>query len=150
MNTRRYVLLVTACFCLVLAGCDTGPKSASGFRLPDGDAAAGEATFVALSCHDCHSVRDYPLPQSQSPGTVSVELGGAVSRVKTYGELVSSVINPSHKITRRYPTDQVSSNGESLMRPYNDTMTVQQLVDLVAFLQGRYEVVVPRYVYPHF
>lgn len=135
---------------LFAVGCDTGPKSAAGFRLPDGNAEVGEQVFVALACNDCHTVKGTSIERTQSAETVSVELGGAVSRVKTYGELVSSVINPSHKITRRYPADEVSQDGESLMRAYNETMTVQQLVDLVAFLQARYEVIVPQYVYPHF
>lgn len=150
MKTHRLGLPFLFCLCLGSTACDTGPKSAAGFRLPDGDAAAGEATFVALSCHDCHAVKGSALPASQAPGPVEVELGGTVSRVKTYGELVSSVINPSHRITRRYPADEVSQDGQSLMRAYNETMTVQQLIDLVAFLQAHYEVVVPRYVYPHF
>jgi hypothetical protein len=76
-----------------------------------------------------------------------VTLGGEVTRVKTYGELVTSIINPSHRLARGYPTEEVSAAGESLMALayLNDVMTVQQLIDLVAFLQARYEVRPPAY-----
>jgi hypothetical protein len=87
------------------------------------------------------------LPAPEEPGPVTVILGGEVQTIKTYGELVSSVINPSHKLIRGYPKDEVSQDGESLMTIYNDRMTVQQLIDLVAFLQSRYEVVIPEYTY---
>ena len=40
------------------------------------------------------------------------------------------------------------AEGNSLMRRYNDVMTVQQLVDLVTFLQGTYEVYVPQTQFP--
>jgi hypothetical protein len=87
------------------------------------------------------------LPAPQSPGPVTVVLGGETQTIKTYGELVSSVINPSHKLIRGYPEEEVSQDGKSLMTVYNDRMTVQQLIDLVAFLQSKYEVVVPEYTY---
>jgi hypothetical protein len=57
------------------------------------------------------------------------------------------VINPSHKISRRFSDQQVSKDGESIMRVYNETMTVQQLIDIVAFLQVQYKVAVPEYTY---
>jgi hypothetical protein len=80
-------------------------------------------------------------------GAVDVELGGTVTRVKTYGELVTSIINPSHKLAPGYPLDEISTDGESLMTlaHLNDVMTVQQLIDLVAFLQARYQVAPPQY-----
>ena len=135
---------------LLLAACDMGPKSAAGFRLPDGDATVGEEVFVSLDCVSCHTVKGHELPAPLQPGPVSVALGGEVTKIKTYGELVSSIINPSHKITRNYPKDQVTKDGESLMLIYNEEMTVQQLIDLVAFLQSKYEVVLPDFQYHRF
>ena len=46
----------------------------------------------------------------------------------------------------------VSEDGQSKMYVYNEVMTVQELIDLVAYLQNRYEVVVPPYdyrIYPY-
>ena len=39
--------------------------------------------------------------------------------------------------------ERVLMDGESKMRRYNEVMTVQQLVDIVSYLQTEYEVVVP-------
>jgi hypothetical protein len=134
-----------------LAACS--PESPFGFRLPDGDAAAGREAFVALACNACHEVRGVAIAHIE--GAARVPLGGQTTRVKTYGELVTSIINPSHRIAPRDREDGVLPGGESLMTAayLNEVMTVQQLVDLVAFLQPTYEVVQPPppvhwYVYP--
>lgn len=141
---RSLVLLsVTA----LLAACDTGPKSALGFRLPDGDAAVGERLFVELECNSCHSIVERELPPPAEAGPVSVVLGGPVARSKNYGQLVSSVINPSHRIVRRYREEEFTVDGESRMPNYNETLTVQQLIDLVAFLQSTYRLTMPQYSY---
>jgi hypothetical protein len=81
------------------------------------------------------------MPAPQVEGPVMVVLGGGVTRVKSYGELVTSIINPSHRLARRHPAGKISQEGQSLMTPYNDVMTVTQLIDLVAFLQAQYDVV---------
>jgi mono/diheme cytochrome c family protein len=146
--------LMSALGCLlcvvIISACDTGPKSAMGFRLPDGDAETGKQLFVQLECNSCHTVVDVELAPAVQPGPVAVTLGGPVPNVKTYGQLVSSVINPSHRIVRRYPKEQVSAEGQSLMPTYNETMTVQQLIDIVAFLQAQYRVTLPQYGYHAF
>ena len=67
--------------------------------------------------------------------------------MKTYGELVTAIVNPSHKLADGYEKDQVSENGVSNMYLYNEYMTVQELTDLVRFLQPRYDVAPPRYQY---
>ncbi len=140
-----------AAVCLLgIGGCDTGPKSAAGFRLPDGDPELGEAAFVALQCNSCHVISNYDLPEPAERGPVQVTLGGEVSRVKTYGELVTAIINPSHKLVRWYPEEEVSQDGKSLMPYFNDRMTVRQLINLVAFLQSHYDVVAPFYEYPQY
>lgn len=148
---KRMLFLALAAFCLMaVGGCDTGPKSAAGFRLPDGDPDLGEATFVELECTSCHVISNHELPEPTHKGPVQVTLGGEVTRVKTYGELVTSIINPSHKLVRWYPEEEVSKDGKSLMPYFNDRMTVSQLIDLVAFLQSHYDVVIPRYEYPQY
>jgi len=138
---------------VLLVGC--GEKSGFGFRLPDGDATRGREAFVALRCNACHHVAGLDLPR-QGAGAADVALGGQTIRVKTYGELVTAIINPSHRIAPGYPESRVTtSDGQSLMALayLNEVMTVQQLIDLVAFLQSSYEVVPPpispySYIYP--
>jgi sulfur-oxidizing protein SoxX len=131
----------------LLSACDAEKvMSERGFRLPDGDPQAGRETFVYMQCNQCHTIEDEELPII--PGTEPyVELGGVVSHVKTYGELVTAIVNPSHKLADGYAKDQVSENGVSNMYIYNEYMTVQELTDLVRFLQPRYDVAPPRYQY---
>lgn len=137
---------------LVSAGCSPKATSSRGFRLPDGNAARGQATFVELACHQCHVIPSAGIRASEVIGEqLEIALGGTRTNVVTYGELVTSIINPSHRIARGHVRDSVTnSDGSSKMRSYNDVMTVTELVDLVAFLQPLYEVVPPEYQYRHF
>jgi len=68
-----------------------------------------------------------------------VKLGGPVSSVESYGEFVTSIVNPSHRLTRLYPAEEVAIGDESRMKDFNDTMTVAQLIYLVGFLQSKCE-----------
>ena len=132
---------------LSLGACDEDKlMSERGFRLPDGDAAAGRETFIYMQCNQCHTVKGEDLPPI--PGSEPyVELGGTVTHVRTYGELVTSIVNPSHKLADGYAKELVSDDGVSNMYIYNDYMTVQELTDLVRFLQPHYDVEPPRYQY---
>lgn len=140
MNYRLVILCS-----IFLAACD---QQSRGFSLPEGDVERGRTSFVELGCQQCHRViGDAELELSSPDGAVQVDLGGRVTRIKTYGDLVTSVINPSHKISSQQP-GATENDGQSSMRVYNDVMTVQQLVDLVAYLQETYEVHVPETWYP--
>jgi len=136
-------LLILSALAALLAACSPAPESPRGFRLPDGDAASGQQAFINLQCHACHKLPGVELPAISIAAPVTVMLGGPVTQVKTYGELVTAIINPSHKLIRRYPKDEVSSDGQTFMPNMNELMTVRQLVDLVTFLQDKYHVVLP-------
>ena len=132
----------------ILSSCDQEARmSQQGFRLPEGDADAGRATFLYMQCHQCHTIDGEQLPEIPGMDPPYVELGGKVSRVKTYGELITAIINPSHKLARGYAKEVVADNGESHMFIYNSHMTVQELIDIVMFLQPKYDVKVPAYHY---
>ncbi len=135
---------------VVLLGCDPGPKSSHGFRLPDGDVSAGATVFVQLGCVRCHTVEGSEFPEGELGDEVQVRLGGKVLRVRSYGELVTAIIHPSHDLAKGYPTEAVSRDGESLMTNFNDRMTVEQLIDLVAFLQSTYMEYLPDDFDPYF
>ncbi len=128
-------------------GCTREAESAAGFRLPDGDADNGRAIFTYMGCHECHSVKGETFPAIEYLDPPYVELGGSVTRVKTYGELVTAIINPSHELAQGFAADKVSQGGVSNMPNYNDFMTVQELTDLVMFLQPHYDVIVPAHNY---
>lgn len=133
---------------LLLGGCETQGK---GFALPPGNAAQGKATFVALNCDSCHSVKTVleQSTQGRDP-SVAVALGGTVTRVKSYGELVTSIINPSHRLSRGADASTLTSEGDTKMPSYNEVMTVQQMVDLTTFLQDSYDIYIPPYVAYYF
>ncbi|MGI9285171.1 MAG: hypothetical protein ACR2P1_07255 [Pseudomonadales bacterium] len=136
-NTSLLIgVLTLACW---LSACDTGPKSARGFSLPDGDTAIGQQNFLKLKCNDCHSVAGLDELREGVDALMTVPLGGKTTHISTYGELVTSIINPSHKISKKYSSSTVTENGESKMRYYNDVLTVTELIDLVTFLQAQYQ-----------
>ncbi len=111
--------------------------------MPPGDAARGQADFVKFRCYDCHRVAGVELPVAEEPNQAMVELGGKVTNLRTYDDLVTAIINPSHRLAQGYAPELVAKDGQSRMTVYNDVMTVSQLTDLVTFLQGRYELVTP-------
>jgi sulfur-oxidizing protein SoxX len=136
---RKSIALLS---CLTaLAACT--PESPFGFRLPDGDAAAGREAFMNLGCNACHEVAGVPIEYLE--GIARIKLGGETTHLRTYGELVTSIINPSHKIAPQHRDSRAVLDGESVMTYLylNQVMTVQELVDLVAFIQPTYEVVPP-------
>jgi len=145
MMTKAILALVCAVF-VMLSGCDRDRMSEKGFRLPDGNASAGRETFLYMHCNQCHTIRGQDLPRLVGYEPF-VELGGPVTRVKTYGQLVTAIINPSHKLADGYAEELVSEEGRSKMYFYNNYMTVQELVDLVMYLQPHYDVVVPQFEY---
>jgi sulfur-oxidizing protein SoxX len=141
------VFLSLIVFSAGLSGCDRDAMSEKGFSLPEGDPLAGREAFVYMHCNQCHSVVGEELPVIAEADPPFVELGGPVTRVKTYGELVTAIINPSHKLADGYPEDVVSNDGVSKMYVYNGYMTVQELIDIVMFLQPHYDIVVPEFHY---
>lgn len=144
----RSVLVLLLVSLVTLSACDQDAKmSTKGFRLPDGDSQAGREAFLYLQCQQCHSIKGEQLPAIPGQEPPYVELGGEVTQVKTYGTLITAIINPSHKLARGYAKEVVAEDSESKMYVYNDHMTVQELIDIVMFLQPYYNVVVPEYRY---
>ena len=138
------MLLILA---LALTACEADRMSERGFSLPEGNALNGKEAFVYMHCHECHTIAGEALPTLDWDEPPYIQLGGTVTRVKTYGELVTAIINPSHKLAQGYPLDTVSEDGQSRMPLYNSYMTVQELIDIVAFLQPHYDVYVPQFEY---
>ena len=136
-----------AALLVLLVGC-SDPKSGTGFRLPDGEVNAGREAFVRLNCLLCHTVSGEKFATVPVASVIVVPLGGEVARVRTYGQLVTSIINPQHIISPNYRGKYTDATGRSLMPDYNQNMTVKELIDLVAFLQSRYKLKPPEPAYP--
>lgn len=144
---RQATLAAIVFLTISLTGCDRDPMSEVGFRLPEGDPIAGREAFLYMQCNQCHTIAGETLPAVPGAEPPYVELGGAVTRVKTYGELITAIINPSHKLADGYAEEMVSEDGESKMYVYNGFMTVQELNDIVMYLQPYYDLIVPDFHY---
>ena len=143
----RYLLILIA---LLGVSCGDDARIARGFRLPDGDIDRGREAFLELGCHRCHTVAETKIPEGTRKSQVHLDLGGKIIRVKTYGELVTSIIKPDHIVTARYlktleEEEREKATANSPMPSFNDRMTVTQLVDIVTFLHSRYEKLKPDY-----
>ena len=123
-----------------MLGCGTAPPPLPELVLPAGDAELGKAAFLEMRRYDCHTLPGVDLPVAEEPNQAVVELGGKVSKVRSYSDLVTSIINPSHKLARGYNEQLVASGGKSNMTNYNEAMTVAELINLVAYLEERYGV----------
>ncbi|MDZ7768404.1 MAG: c-type cytochrome [Woeseiaceae bacterium] len=144
---RKTAALLMLAALATMMGCERDPMSEKGFRLPDGDPDLGREVFLYMQCNQCHTISGEDLPVVPLADPPYVELGGAVTRVKTYGELVTAITNPSHKLAPGYAKEVVSEDGESKMYNYNGFMTVQELAHIVRFLQPHYDVIVPTHHY---
>ncbi|NNC99843.1 MAG: cytochrome C [Gammaproteobacteria bacterium] len=138
-----------------LTACDQETMANRGFSLPEGDAENGQLVFIELRCIQCHTLAGTDLSDEEwrLDGTreTSVELGGESTRLQTYGDLVTSIINPSHRIAKGYKADEVMIGDESKMLNYNDVMRVSELIDLVTFLKSKYVLQsVPLTTYPYY
>lgn len=135
-SNLTYVLAIGAS-ALALSACQ--PSSDGAYTFPEGDLGKGRQTFIDLGCISCHTVDG---ARALRDGVDEVErtivLGGEKPRVYTYGELVTSIVNPSHKVSQTRLGTMVQSDGETLMIDYNDVMTITQLTDLVTFLEQHY------------
>lgn len=127
-----------------LLGCQpNAAESSRGFSIPTGNPADGKQAFQDLKCTSCHEVEglENEFPRPTADPQVRVKLGGLAMREPTDGELFTSIANPSHKL---YPAGEqeliADESGESRMAGMglNSVMSVQQLIDLVAFLHERY------------
>lgn len=155
-NTLVSIILVAAAG--LIGGCGNVDSEARGFSLPEGDVVNGRMLFIDYHCLACHTVPETEFSedrwQTRDDGGIAVALGGATTKVVTYGDLVTSIINPSHRIAKGYHLAQVTDDGESKMEYYNEVMTVADLIDIVTYLKTKYhkikieETVYPFYVYP--
>ena len=106
--------------------------------LPQGDPDAGRQAFIDLRCTSCHQVTGESAlssPVSQSPGP---ELGAALAE-RPAGSLATAIVAPSHAMSIQ-TSPETRANVEGVLSPmgdYSDTMTVRQLLDMIAYLHSR-------------
>lgn len=119
-------------------------KAPDGFLIPKGDVQRGEKAFMDLQCFRCHTVgeRFANQPRFESDGPAF----GYEQAHYMPGWIMSSIVSPSHyvKLDQYVPPSQTVIEGsmrsaegaESPMYDFTKTMTVQQLIDLVEYIQS--------------
>jgi len=128
---------------LFLSGCRVYPDEVGSFRFPilSGDIQQVQEAFLRLECNQCHQVNGVDLPEFSGPRPVTVELGGEIYFAKTYGDLVTSIINPDHVLSENYLDQlpgEVRRRTTSSPMYLKEDMLVTELIDIVAFLNSRY------------
>ncbi|HSC16446.1 MAG TPA: c-type cytochrome [Gammaproteobacteria bacterium] len=146
MRSTRWVFLGVA-LPAVVAGCASA--GLFGFPVNEGDIGAGRQAFLDHRCHQCHSIADELLPPLAGADRPILELGGPTTMVRSYADLTTSIINPNHAISERYRDQRLLLTEIPLESPMPmpnlDTMTVRQLIDIVAFLDSKYQLMVEDY-----
>ncbi len=138
---RRLVLIT----CVAVGGCGETQQPIKGFILPPGDIEKGKTYFVEMGCPTCHTIAESDITQPES-AKFHVQLGGETRRVKHYGDLLTSVINPDHRVSGVYRVqDESGKKFSSPMPDFTGQMTVAQLIDLVEFLHSTYSKAQPDY-----
>lgn len=142
MNNRKYIPLFMILLGVLIIGIAyiqslnerptaTVPKKWH-FTLPEGDAKAGKTDFLRLQCFVCHKnalseiAKVPPDTKWQGPDLTT----GYEKLPDTY--LAESIIKKHTNVADPFYTPGDSLEG---MGKYNQHLTVQELVDLVAFLK---------------
>ena len=119
-------------------GQDTGHGdhgTPTGWRLtwPAGDPARGRAVFAKYECFSCHEVHGEPFPVPHDVESVGPELA-AMGPAHEAEYFVEAITNPNAVVEQGKGYE--AADGSSKMPSYNDTLTVQELLDLVAYLKA--------------
>ena len=103
------------------------------FSWPKGDPAKGREVFAKLECYSCHEVKVENFPAPTEQGKVGPELS-AMGPLHDPDYFAEALINPSAVIEQGKGFQ--APDGSSKMPSFNDSMTAQELIDLVAFLRN--------------
>lgn len=112
------------------------------FTMPAGDHHAGRQVFADFECFKCHEVvgEDFPAPKAEQ-GDVGPALSG-MGAMHPAEYFLETMIDPNASVAWRikhHKDEQkgyLGADGKSKMPSYNETMTVQQLIDLVAYMKS--------------
>lgn len=102
------------------------------FAFPTGDPVKGRKAFVDFECFSCHQVKGEKFPPGKK-GDVGPELTGMGGRHPA-DYFLESVVNSNAVIVEG--PGFTGPDGLSNMPDYRDSMTVAQLIDLVAYLKS--------------
>ena len=98
--------------------------------LPAGDPTRGREVFGRLECFTCHAISGEKFPRPSRPGPALTDVGGH----HPDGYLLESILNPNAVIVEA--PGYTGLDGRSTMPDYRDSLSVNDLVDLVAYLKS--------------
>jgi mono/diheme cytochrome c family protein len=104
------------------------------FLMPRGDAAEGRKVFIAMECFACHEIKGEDFPaDAKTPRSAGPALTGMGSHhpAEYFAE---SILNPNRVIV--LGPGYTGADGLSKMPSYADTVTLTQLIDVVAYLKS--------------
>ena len=96
------------------------------FTMPKGNPTKGKAVFEKFECYYCHEVRgeNFPPPTETAPELSQM---GPIHPVEFFAE---SIINPNAVVPKTYR----EADGRSPMTNFAEKMTVQELIDVSAYV----------------
>jgi Cu/Ag efflux protein CusF len=99
------------------------------FTMPKGDPVKGRAVFDKFSCYSCHEVRGEKFPPLDKGQEVGPELSqmGPLHPLEYFTE---SIVNPGAVGAKKYR----GPDGTTKMPSFNEDMTVQEMIDVSAYL----------------
>jgi mono/diheme cytochrome c family protein len=104
------------------------------FALPGGDAAKGRQVFADLECYKCHAIQGESFPatggDAKNVGPALTGMGGQ-HPAEYFAE---SILAPNAVILDG--PGYTGPDGKSIMPSFAESLSVTQLVDLVAFLKS--------------
>jgi hypothetical protein len=100
------------------------------FSFPEGSQETGKQLFIKMECYACHTIKLPKESLAARPGNIGPELTGYSVLPKEY--LASSIIK-AHPVVAA--PGYTVKEGKAAMGNYNHFLTVQELIDLVAFLE---------------
>ena len=100
------------------------------FTFPDGNAKDGHTTFMRMECYSCHVLKGVKDQVPADSGNIGPDLTGSQSLPKEY--LAESIIK-AHTVVAT--PGYTVTEGKAGMGNYNHFMTIQELIDIVAFLR---------------
>jgi mono/diheme cytochrome c family protein len=102
------------------------------FTWPNGDPTKGRAVFQKLECYSCHEVRGERFPTPSDTGRAGPELSG-MGPLHSSEFFAEAIINPGAVVERN--RGYAATDGSSKMPAYGDVLTIQETIDLVAYLR---------------
>ena len=101
------------------------------FSFPDGNANSGQTVFIQMECYSCHHITIPGQKLPAKPAGIGPDLTSGYAGLPK--EYLAEAIIKAHTVVAA--PGYVMKDGLAGMGNYNHFLTVQELIDLVAFLK---------------